>query len=206
MTELLYGTYNPAKLETMRRWIAPLAVALIGLTDLAAQPPDVEETGHSPLENARLKALAYRDATGRTTLAADSGLYIDGLADDLQPGDHPRRMHGRRMDDEEMIAYYAGLARQLGGRAVARYRNALCIAFADGRLVERFDDSTASAPFYLVDVPHARRTSGFPLDSLSVDMDSGAYYYDLEASRAGSDLAQMNGYARFIAEALGLQQ
>lgn len=202
--KLLYGTYNPAKLAVMRRRLAHLHIELMGLTELSSPPPDVEETGDTPLENARLKAIAYRDATGMTTLSADSGLYLDGLPDAEQPAVHARRMRGTRMDDEEMIAYYAALARRLGGRATARYRNALCIAFADGRVVDVFDDSVASAPFYLADTPHARRTKGFPLDSLSVDIATGQYYFDLSESRADRDLAQQNGYGRFVQQALAI--
>ncbi len=202
--QLLYGTYNPAKVDTMRRWLAPLDIELISLSDLPSPPPDAEETGANPLENARQKALFYRDQTGMTTLAADSGLYLDGLADDKQPGEHARRMQGERMDDETMIAYYASLAASLGGRALARYRNGLCIAFADGRIAERFDDSVASRPFYLVDKPHAMRTKGFPLDSLSVEIESGSYYYDLKGNRMDEDWAQNKGYIAFVREALGL--
>lgn len=202
--QLLYGTYNPAKLAMMKRHIGTLDVQLIALSDLAYPPPDVEETGVSPLENARLKATAYCKATGHVTLSADSGLYIDGLADAQQPGEHARRMQGARMDDEAMIGYYASLAASLGGKAVARYRNALCIAFPDGRTIERFDESVASRPFYLVEKPHAKRAAGFPLDSLSVDIESGQYYHDLGEGRLDGDLAQESGYCRFIRDALGL--
>lgn len=203
---LLYGTYNPAKLAAMRRWLEGLPVDLIGLRDLPTPPPDVEEDGDTPLDNARLKAIAYSNATGMTTLAADSGLYIDGLPDARQPAVHARRQNGHRMDDAEMIAHYAALATSLGGRAVARYRNALCIAFTDGRSVERFDDSVASFPFYLVATPHPRRTEGFPLDSLSVDIETGQYYFDMDAARADTDLAQQAGYRRFVRMALDLQE
>ncbi len=202
---LLYGTYNPAKLAAMRRSLVPLGVDLVGLRELSSPPPDAEETGESPLENARIKAIAYRDATGMTTLAADSALYLDGLPDERQPAAHARRANGHRMDDDEMIVYYANLAASLGGRAVARYRNALCIAFADGRVTDRFDDSVASAPFYLVDAPHPKRTPGFPLDSLSVEIRSGQYYYDLSTARADTDLVMEDGYCRFVREALGLK-
>ena len=199
---LLYGTTNPAKMDAMGRWLRGLPVELMGLSDLPSMPEDVEETGDSPLENARIKAIHYRNSTGMTVLAADSGLYLDGLVDALQPGVHARRVSGGRMGDGEMLAYYAELVASLGGRALARYRNGLCIAFADGRLAERFDDSVASEPFYLVDTPHARRTPGFPLDSLSVDIASGQYYHDLPSRAADGDLAQENGYLAFVREAL----
>lgn len=201
---LVYGTYNPGKLASMRLLLSPLPIPLAGLSELPAPPEDVEETGKSPLENARLKAAGYRDATGYTTLSIDSGLYIDGLEDSRQPGEHARRLGDHRMDDEEMITYYAGLSASLGGRAVARYKNAVCIAFADGRMAECFDDTVASSPFYLVDTPHPRRTKGFPLDSLSVDMQTGKYYYDLENNRTYADLVQQRGILRFIREALGI--
>lgn len=201
--QLLYGTYNPAKLAVMREWLSPLGVELIGLSELKNPPPQAEEAGETPLENARGKATAYRRATGLMTLAADSGLYLDGLPDELQPGEHVRQTPDkRRMDDEEMIAHYRALAASLGGRAVARYRNALCIAFPDERMMERFDDSVASEPFYLVDTPHERRTPGFPLDSLSVEIRSGKYYYDLAAERANQKNAAGKGYCRFVQEAL----
>ena len=41
------------------------------------------------------------------------------------------------------------------------------------------DMSIATEPFVLVAEPHPKRVEGFPLDSLSVDIGSGKYYYDL---------------------------
>lgn len=188
----------------MRRWLALLPIELVGLTELETPPPDAEETGDTPLENARIKAITYRDITGMTTLAADSALFVEGLLPQEQPSVHARRMQGQRMDDEAMLAYYAGLAGRLGGRAVARYRNALYIAFADGRTAELCDDSVASRPFYLLDTPHPRRNPGFPLDSISADIETGRYYYDISTSRADGDLAQENGFRRFVRGAMGI--
>jgi XTP/dITP diphosphohydrolase len=41
--------------------------------------PEPEETGHSFLENASIKAIAYARATNHLTLADDSGLEVDAL-------------------------------------------------------------------------------------------------------------------------------
>lgn len=203
---LLYGTYNPAKLKSMRDLLEPLGIGLIGLSELENPPEEAEENGDTPLENAIAKAIAYRDITGMTTLSVDNGLYIEGLPEAEQPGVHARRCLGKRMDDEEMIAYYAAIATRMGGQATAQYRNALCIAFADGRLVSRFDDTVASKPFYLTDKPLEERTVGFPLDSLSVDPESGEYYFHLPPLSNKSKYGEKeHGYLRFVREALEIE-
>ena len=195
--QLLFGTHNPAKLLFMRQSLSVLSIELLGLSDISASIPLVDETGENPLQNARLKAIAYRDAAGMDTLAADSGLYIEGIDDAVQPAEHVRRVSGQELNDEEMIAYYASFVAARGGFVVARYRNALCIATADGQLYECFDDSIASAPFHLVDTPNARRTEGFPLDSLSIDIHTGQYFCDTTFNRTEHELLH-NGYAQFI--------
>lgn len=202
--KLIYGTFNPAKLASMRRILAGLDIELTGLSDLQSPPHEAVESGNSPLENARIKALAYGRATRCATLAADSGLYLQDVPDALQPGEHARRIDGARLDDEGMIAHYSRLAASMGGRIVARYLNAACIVLPDGRLFERFDDSLSSRPFYLVQTPHTRRTKGFPLDSLSVDIQSGLYYYDMPPESLDSELVQEDGFRRFVREALGV--
>ena len=63
--KLLYGTGNLAKLSAMRNQLEQLDIELIGLNDLRAEGkiiPKVIEDGNTPLENARLKAMAYYEA------------------------------------------------------------------------------------------------------------------------------------------------
>lgn len=199
---LLYGTFNPAKIAVMREWLMGLDVELIGLSDLEKPPAEADENGITPLDNARIKADAYHRSTGMPTLSADSALYLNGIPESQQPGVHARRVDGRRFDDEEMIMHYAAFAHELGGQVMAQYRNAVVFIHADGRQFERFDDSLASKAFYLVDTPHVKRTKGFPLDSLSVEIESGKYYFDISKEKTGGDLAQENGFRRFVQEVL----
>lgn len=42
------------------------------------------------------------------------------------------------------------------------------------------DESLETKPFIIVSEPHEKRVKGFPLDSLSIDIPSGKYYYDVE--------------------------
>jgi 8-oxo-dGTP diphosphatase len=175
---LVYGTSNPAKLASMRKARAPLIINIIGLKDTGIEPPDADESGSTPLENARTKALAYYAALKRPVFACDSGLYIQGLPEHEQPGIHVRMRNGARMNDDEMIEHYAAIAARLGGKAVARYSNAICLIMGDSEIYEHFGDDISYDPFYIADTPHLKRVAGFPIDSLSVNIKTGNYYYD----------------------------
>ncbi len=125
------------------------------------------------------EALAYFDAFQMPVFSCDSGLYFDNVPDEIQPGVHVRTVKGKYLSDEEMIAYYGGLAGQYG-KLTARYRNAICLVMDENHIYESMDLSIASEPFILTDTPHsAVRKKGFPLDSLSLDIKTGKYYYDL---------------------------
>ena len=54
--KILYGTGNPAKLVSMGRRLSGLGIELIGLKDIAAEIPQIEEDGRTPLENAEKKS------------------------------------------------------------------------------------------------------------------------------------------------------
>lgn len=180
---LLFGTGNPSKLSTMRESLEGLDIELLSLRDMAKSPPDVDESGSSPLENARIKALAYYRYYGIPVFSLDSGLFFENVPDELQPGVHVRNIAGKHLSDNEMIAYYAALAREYGGRLTARYKNALCLVMSENEIYQSMDDSLWGKAFYLTDTPHKRmHQEGFPLDRLSVDIASGEYYYDLPQS------------------------
>ena len=138
--KILYGTGNPAKLSAMKRRLEPLGIELIGLQDIKAMGriiPDVEENGVTPLENARLKAKAYYQAFQMPVFSCDSGLYFDNVPEEIQPGVHVRTVNGKYLSDEEMQAYYAGLAGKYGN-LTARYCNAICFVTLSFRLCSFF--------------------------------------------------------------------
>lgn len=177
---LLYGTGNPAKLLGMRTALSSLDVETVGLEDMEKSPPTVSESGNTPLENAREKALTYFEFYGVPVFSLDSGLYFDNVSDNEQPGVHVRNVAGKRLSDNEMIAYYCGLARKYGGKLTARYKNAICLVMSETEIYQSMDESLWGAPFYIVDKPHEiPHQEGFPLDRISVDISSGQYCYDL---------------------------
>lgn len=196
MMQILYGTGNPAKLAAMRRRLEFLQVGIIGLKEMGKEPPAIVEDGRTPLENARKKAAAYYEAFQIPVFSCDSGLYIDGLPEDIQPGVHVRTVNGKYLSDEEMLAYYSGLAGKYGN-LTARYRNAICFVKDREHIYEAMEKSMESEPFILTEKPHKIFKKGFPLDSLSIDRKTGKYYYDLDAGEL-DEVAVEDGFLEFF--------
>ena len=204
--KLLYGTGNLAKLSAMRNRLEQLDIELIGLNDLRAEGkfiPEVIEDGNTPLENARLKAMAYYEVFQIPVFSCDSGLYFDNVADEVQPGVHVRNVNGKCLSDDEMIDYYSGLVK-VYGNLVARYRNAICFVMDDAHIYEAMEPSMESEKFILTDKPHSKiRKEGFPLDSISLDIKTNKYYYDLPEDRL-EQVAVEDGFLEFFKNILNL--
>lgn len=201
--KLLYGTGNPAKLEAMRRRLSGLGLELVGLADMEGRIPDVKEDGNTPLENAGKKARAYYEAFRLPVFSCDSGLYFEGVPEKDQPGVHVRTVNGRYLTDEEMLAHYAGLAEKYGNLK-ARYHNAICLVLDEEHICEAMDESLASEYFLITAKPYCEiRRKGFPLDSLSVDITTGKYFYEMSGERT-DQLAVEDGFLEFFRKLKGL--
>lgn len=180
--KLLFGTCNMAKFSAMQNRLEKINIELISLNDLKGDGkiiPKVTENGNTPLENARLKAVSYYKAFKMPVFSCDSGLYFDNVPDEIQPGVHVRNVNGKCLTDEEMMDYYAGLVKQYGN-LTARYRNAICFVLDEKHVFEAMEPCMESEKFILTDIPHSRiRKKGFPLDSMSIDIKTNKYFYDL---------------------------
>lgn len=202
---LIYGTGNPAKLGAMRRRLADLPVEIVGINDVKdtvskeawEQLQALEEDGRSPLENAVKKARSYYKTFGRAVFSCDSGLYFDNVPEEIQPGVHVRTINGKYCSDQEVEDWYTGLARQYGSLK-ARYHNAICLILEDGREYSLMDESIASEPFLITAIPHERPCQpGFPLDRISIDIQTGKYFYDMDEWKL-DQVAVEDGFAVFF--------
>lgn len=200
--KLLFGTGNPAKLEVVKRRLEPLGIELIGLKDLDKEIPNVVENGATPLENAEKKAKAYYKAFHMPVFSCDSGLYIDNIPDSEQPGVHVRTVNGKYLTDDEMLEHYIKMAVKYGD-LVARYRNAICLYLGKDMIYSAMDKDMESEPFIITSTPHSNiRKEGFPIDSISIDIKTGKYYYDLTEEEL-DQVAVEDGFIRFFQEILG---
>jgi XTP/dITP diphosphohydrolase len=75
MPTVIVATGNPGKLKEMQGYLDPLGWQL----QLKPDDLDIEETGTTFLENARLKAAGVAKALGQWAIADDSGLEVDAL-------------------------------------------------------------------------------------------------------------------------------
>jgi XTP/dITP diphosphohydrolase len=157
--KLVIGSRNKKKLIELRDLLGDLPIEL---TDLAPWPdmPDVEETGSTFEENARLKAIGYAKGTGHWCLAEDSGLCVPSLKG--RPGVLSARYAGIHGDD---AANNRKLLAELGPLPEDR-RDAYYVCFAalsspTGEVV-----ATAEGRCNGVILKEARGNSGFGYDPL----------------------------------------
>jgi XTP/dITP diphosphohydrolase len=130
MKRLLIATRNPGKLAELRRLVGRrLRLELVAMP---AGAPEVEETGSTFVENARLKAGTIAAWSGEWTLADDSGLEVDALGG--APGVHSSRYAGADASDAERIAKLLEALRDVPReRRTARFRCVIAFAAPDGR-------------------------------------------------------------------------
>jgi inosine/xanthosine triphosphate pyrophosphatase family protein len=189
--ELVFGTGNKAKIQQVQGALGEL-VHVRGVNEFDIHI-EVEEDGMTAQENARKKAIAYATALGRAVFAMDNALYLNGLADNEQPGLYVRRIGGiERSSDEEMVESYRALVRSYGEQMEGYWEFGVSIAQPDGTSVE---DSIIS-PRLFVAKASGRIVPGYPLESIQIDPETGKYISEM------SDEEQAQFWQRNIGEPL----
>lgn len=96
MLDLVLGSHNAKKLAELRALLEGSAVRVSSLADIPGSI-EVDETGTTFVENARLKATVQARHLGRWVLAEDSGLSVDALGG--RPGVYSARYAGPHASD-----------------------------------------------------------------------------------------------------------
>jgi XTP/dITP diphosphohydrolase len=130
--KLLVATRNPGKVRELRELLADLPVEVTFPPEIGLDL-EVDETGATFAQNARLKAQAFARASGLLTLADDSGLEVDAL--DGAPGVHSARYAGPDASDADR---YRKLLAALEGvppaERTARFRCVVAVATPEGQV------------------------------------------------------------------------
>ena len=209
--KVLIGTTNPSKVKRFADLLSCYDVDFFTLKDLniTAEP---DEKGKTPEENAIIKAKfysTYYDAV----ICNDSGLYFDELplADSRQPGLNIRTPDGnKRLNDDEMIEYYAKLISSLGGKVTAFYLDGIAV-YNKGKITSFMEDGKATKTdyFYMISEVSPKRHEGWPLDSLSIRKSTNKYFVDSDVSESKDNIFIDDYRSRiidFLAESLDLSE
>ncbi|HET6872764.1 MAG TPA: XTP/dITP diphosphatase [Sporolactobacillaceae bacterium] len=100
MKKVLIASKNAGKIAEFRRMLTPQGYEVVSLLDYP-DAPDVEETGDTFQENARLKSEAISQKFDCAAIADDSGLVVEAL--DGRPGVYSARYAGEEKDDQKNI-------------------------------------------------------------------------------------------------------
>ena len=131
MLRLLIATNNRGKLHELLPLLGALPLHLVTPHDLGLHL-EVEETGTTYAENARLKAAAFAQASGLLTLADDSGLEVDALGG--APGIYSARYAGEGASDADRRARLIHALRAVPAPRPARFRCVMAIAQPGGAM------------------------------------------------------------------------
>lgn len=125
---VVLATANPDKAAEIIAALDDLDVELVPRPD---EVPEVEETGSTLEDNARLKAKALCVATGLPALADDTGLEVDALGGG--PGVGSARFAGPAATYADNVAKVIDeMAKARRASRTARFRTVLVLAWPDG--------------------------------------------------------------------------
>ncbi|HLQ96679.1 MAG TPA: XTP/dITP diphosphatase [Pseudogracilibacillus sp.] len=97
MKEIIVATKNKGKAKEFQSLFEPYGITIKTLHDFSNEMPDIEETGSTFQENARLKAEGISKLLKKPVIADDSGLEVRAL--DGRPGVYSARFAGEPTDD-----------------------------------------------------------------------------------------------------------
>ena len=191
---LFYATNNKSKLHNMHYRLRNYPIKIVCPEDLDIHI-DINENGETAVENALIKASEYFKIVKMPTIAGDSGMRIDGLDNDEQPGLFVRRVNGKTMSDDEMIEYYSNLASKVKHDCYINYFTGIVLITDKGTFTKELKE----VPLKLSPVPNSnRKHRGNPLDVITI-LEDGRYFNELsDEERTNLDKAGEADFTEFI--------
>jgi XTP/dITP diphosphohydrolase len=161
LPNLVLATGNQGKIREFRSLLSVLPFQLMSLLDFD-NVSEVEETGTTYLENARLKAEGFARQTGYLSLADDSGLEIEALTD--APGVQSARFAGVDAGYDVKIPKLLALLEQTGDPTRrARFVCSAALSDASGKILYTAE---GVCPGTIAEAP--RGSGGFGYDSIFI--------------------------------------
>jgi len=171
-TSLVIASGNAGKIREFAALLAELPL------EIRPQPEglEVEETGSTFAENARLKASAVALASGCWALADDSGLAVAAL--DGAPGIHSARY--APTDSDRIARLLAELEAASGSGREARFSAALAVADPSGAIRLEVE---GHCPGLILEAP--RGAGGFGYDPVFLVPELGQTFAEMDKATKG---------------------
>jgi XTP/dITP diphosphohydrolase len=127
--ELVIASANPHKAIELRELLSDALGDAVLLRPRPTEIPDIEETGETLEENARLKAETISEATGCAAISDDTGLEVRALGG--APGVYSARYAGEDASYQDNVDKLLEALADEPDRS-ARFRTVCVISFPDG--------------------------------------------------------------------------
>lgn len=157
MQKLLLGTQNQGKQDELRALLSNLHIEILTPQQIGISI-EVEESGSTYDENARLKAVAYASHSGLWSLSDDSGLEVEAL--DGAPGLRSARLGGEGNSDADRRRLLIEMLADHSRPWKACFRATVSLAGPTGELEVAEGDCTGEI------ITEERGTKGFGYDPI----------------------------------------
>jgi len=131
MKELIFASHNKGKIVEIKALLAPFSVKVLSSDDINL--PDIDETGTTFYENAKLKAEGIAKYTKKPCLADDSGLCVDVLGG--RPGVYSARYAPSRDFKKAMEMLLQEMKQSGQTSRAAHFECVLVLAYPNGKCV-----------------------------------------------------------------------
>ena len=134
MRKFLIASNNAHKVVELNRILNPLGIHAVTAKECNIDLGDVEETGTTFAENAKIKAMSAFEKSGMPSVADDSGLMIDAL--DGRPGVYSARYAGENATDEDRYNKVLEEMKDVPeDKRTARFVSSICCILEDGTVI-----------------------------------------------------------------------
>ena len=176
MEKLLFATSNKSKAKRFTKGLLEHDIKVLTLEDVPINI-EVEENGNTAIENALIKAMAYAKETNLPVFAMDDTLYFDNVPKDKQPGLFVRRINGKKLNDEEMIEHYSGLAKEYGTNGLLTGRWIYGMALINNN--QEYTYTWSKEKLYITSIPSNIINPGYPLNTISINIKLNKYFTEI---------------------------
>lgn len=161
MITMIAASSNAHKIKEIQSIMSKFGVKVVSRKEAGVPEFEIEEDGETFEENSLKKAEAIMKATGKLTVADDSGLMVDYLGG--APGVYSARFAGEECDDEKnnekLLKHLEGLPAE---DRKAKFVSVITLMFPDGNTIVARGDP----PGRIIETPTGE--NGFGYDPLFV--------------------------------------